>query len=227
MQGWRDPENRGDRQPIGGVSGPAQEAEELLRRLDTGSRTAAVRLAILASRSDGGPILDRVAVAAAGGSEAARALLVELTLTNDLAGPAIDRVLPPGMPSDDVTQEVLVQVSRSIDGFRGDARYSTWLYALARNVALAHLRRGKPVSDPLGPDDQLAVPGRRMSSVVSERKAIREAIESLPDQYRRIVHLRDIDGLSYAEIAEAVGLEVSTVRSRLARGRAMLTTKLN
>lgn len=208
---------------------PLDEVAELLTRLDLGSRAAGARLAELAG-PNGGPgridTIDRIAVAAAGGSPYALELLVEVTLANDLAGPALSRVLPPGTQTDDVVQEVLVALSRSIHRFRADARYTTWLYALARNVAVSNVRRRR-TADPLATDDDLAEPGRRrLSSEVSERDTVRRAIAALPDRFRHIVYRRDIDGLSYAEIAAELGLEVTTVRSRLARGRAMLTGQL-
>ena len=209
------------------VTGDAvnDEVTELLGRLQFGSRAAATRLAILATREDGATTLDRIALAAADGSAYGLELLVELTLTNSLAGPALGRVLPSDSAAEDVTQEVLVAVSRSIHRFRGESRYTTWLYALARNVAISHLRRAKQ-TERLATDHNVDESGRRLSSEVAERSAIHTAIDSLPEQYRRIVFLRDIGGLSYAEIATDVGLEVSTVRSRLARGRAILTTRL-
>jgi len=65
-----------------------------------------------------------------------------------------------------------------------------------------------------------------MSSLVVERDALRDAIAELPEKYRDTIVMRDVQGLSYAEIAERQGLEISTVRTRLHRGRAMLAIKL-
>lgn len=217
--------------------------EELIGQLEGGSTIAHERLLALAARPmssppDSGPgpasqsdpspsmILDRIAASAAAGSAPSLTLLIGLISANDLAGPAIRRLATDAPVVEDIEQEVLLAVSRSIDRFRGEAKFTTWLYALTRNVGVSHLRRLRPTV-PLTENDRLHDGAdRRLSSVVARREALRRAMETLPPQLRDAVVLRDIEGLSYAEIAERQGLEVSTVRSRLSRGRAMLAPRV-
>lgn len=179
---------------------------------------------------DRSEVLDRVARSAAAGSPYALELLLAFVTELDLTGPAVSRVVG-GIPAlrDDVEQEVLVAVARSIHRFRSEARFTTWLYRVAHDVAVTQARRLRPTAE-LGPDQPGDWPGggheRRLSSLVAERAVVEAAIESLPPRFRIAVRLRDLEGLSYAEIAEQLGLEVNTVRSRLFRGRALLARHL-
>lgn len=215
----------------------ASPLNELIAQLEVGSTTAHERLAAMVgprvadaravSPADPTPsmVLDRIAGSAAAGSSYSLTLLIGLITANDLAGPAIRRLATNAAVIEDIEQEVLLAVSRSIDRFRGDAKFTTWLYALTRNVAVSHLRRLRPTS-PLAEADRLDDGSpRRLSSVIAQREMLRKAMDSLPPQLRDAVVLRDIEGLSYAEIAERQGLEISTVRSRLSRGRAMLALR--
>lgn len=216
-----------------GTGGTAIVAD-LIHQLEAGSGVAATRLRALArqagrdDRAERASVLDRVAASAAAGSPWSLELLVALVVELDLAGAALTRVAgnQPAPVVDDIRQEVLVAVARSIHRYRGDARFTTWLYTVASNVAVSHLRRIRPTVE-LGPEAVLSDGARRrMSSVVSERDLVWEAIRSLPPQYRTTVQLRDIEGLSYAEIAERQGVEINTVRSRLARGRALMARRM-
>lgn len=207
--------------------------EELIAQLEAGSGVAASRLGILAQEADRldrrhqrAAVLDRIAASAAGGSPYALELLVALVVSLDLAGPAISRVIGDTSHGDDVRQEVLVALTRSIHRYRGDARFTTWLYAVASNTAVSHLRRLRPTVELAAADVLGDGAERRMSSVVAERDLVREAIASLPVPFRTTVHLRDIEGLSYAEIADRQGVEINTVRSRLARGRALMARRM-
>lgn len=207
--------------------------DELLEQLDAGSVVAGDRLAALAAsdtpnpRVDPADVLDRIAMAAAAGSAPAMELLLGLIVEFELAVPAIKRLIQSPVAAEDIEQDVLLTVTGSIHGFRGDARFTTWLYSLARNVTVGHLRRTRTgqalAADDLLHDNQ----PRRMSSQVTQRHVVRQAIESLPPRLRQTVFLRDIEGLSYDEIAKRQGLELNTVRSRLSRGRAMLAARLS
>ena len=170
-------------------------------------------------------VIDRVARSAAGGSSYGLETLIDVVMSADLAGPALSRVLPKSVQPEDVTQDVLVALTSSIHRFRGEARFTTWFYTLARNVAISHLRRHHRPGDHLRGDEPVQS-RRRLSSVVSERTVVQAAVATLPPKLQDVVRLRDLEGLSYAEIAERTGLEKTTVRSRLARGRAMLSTRL-
>ncbi len=200
----------------------------LLGQLETGSATAENRLATMYTTvddDDSGKVLDGLARSAANGSPYALELLLGLMTEHRLAATAISRHINSAALVEEVEQEVLIAVSRSIHRYRGDARFTTWLYALARNTAVSELRRQRPTStiddESLGPDD-----ARRLSSLVVERDRVREAVFALPPVFRETVFLRDIERLSYSEIAERQGLAINTVRSRLSRGRALLAAQL-
>lgn len=126
---------------------------------------------------------------------------------------------------DDVYQEVLIAVSRSIHRYRGESKFTTWLFSLARNVAVNELRRTRSV---VSIDSELESDGeaQRFSSRAADRQLIEEAILDLPTIFRETVYLRDVQRLTYEEIAHRQGLAVNTVRSRLSRGRALLSAQL-
>lgn len=227
--------------------------DELIAQLETGSNVAENRLAALVEASlstdtgrsgvlgddTGEPVtevgssspLDRIAASAAAGSPYSLELLIGLIVGHRLAAPAIARVVSSASIAEEIEQEVLLAVARSIHRFRGESKFTTWLFALTRNVAVSHMRKLKPTSELMADDvlggTVLGADGpRRMSSLVTERDAVRDAVDSLPDAFRQTVLLRDIEGLSYAEIAERQGLTINTVRSRLSRGRALLAARL-
>jgi RNA polymerase sigma-70 factor, ECF subfamily len=144
--------------------------------------------------------------------------------------------------ANDLAQEVFVKAYRAIDRFRGEAKFSTWLYALAANACRSRLRRlrrisffeVKPLDDAGEPDGAPAVPepvdpgdlpGKSLER--SElQAALGRLVAELPEEFRTVVVMRDMQGLSYEEIAAALGCSDGTVKSRLARGRARLRDKL-
>lgn len=133
----------------------------------------------------------------------------------------------------DMTQEAFFRAYNSIGSFRGDCRFSVWLYRLTTNVCLDFLRsesRKAHVSLTFSEDDnekELEIPDDRFSpqSEVERaelRDAVRRGIKLLPVDYRAILLLREIDGLSYDEIGKALELEAGTVKSRIFRARKKL-----
>jgi RNA polymerase sigma-70 factor (ECF subfamily) len=143
----------------------------------------------------------------------------------------------------DLTQETFLSAFRHIGTFRGDADLKTWLYRIAVNQARNRWRwwrrRRKDVTvsldeplrnreDSFGASlsDQHA-PNPENAALEREREAaIRAALKTMGRSYREIVILRDLEGLSYDEIAAALGIGMGTVKSRLARGRLELRRKL-
>lgn len=142
----------------------------------------------------------------------------------------------------DLTQETFVAAFRSISEFKGSSTAYTWLYRIAINKCKNKFREterrktyeGPSLEDGLGCDESLVFgdvaatdqhPGLEL-----ERKELRDKIETaisqLPPDYRIIAVLRDIQGLSYQDIADAADLSVDVVRTRLARARGMLRQKL-
>lgn len=152
------------------------------------------------------------------------------------------RLLGDAEEARDVAQEAFLKAYRHIGTFRGDSGLKTWLYRLTVNQASNHRRWWRrrrrqetvsldashgEMSATLG--DQIASDGRSPEQVALGRERQRlllAALESLKHDYRVAVVLRDIEELSYEEIAETVGVPVGTVKSRIARGRDELRKRL-
>ena len=118
---------------------------------------------------------------------------------------------------------------RGLPRFDGRAAFSTWSYRVATNACLDELRRRRRRPDPgLPDDDALAVtdPGVAIDDVVVGELTVDAALQALPLDFRAAVVLRDVCALDYAEIAEVLGVPPGTVRSRIARGRALLANRL-
>lgn len=124
--------------------------------------------------------------------------------------------------ADDVVQDVLVSAHRGLRSFRGEALFSTWLHRIALNACYRALRERSNVAFDEIPE--LAAPDDPAHA--GETAALRErlawAMGRLPRDQREAVALRELSGLEYAEIAEILGVELGTVKSRIARGRAAL-----
>ncbi|MCL2004024.1 MAG: RNA polymerase sigma factor [Oscillospiraceae bacterium] len=135
-----------------------------------------------------------------------------------------------GDPDDafDLSQEVFLKAWRGLEGFRGDSETGTWLYRLTVNACTDFLRKkARRGADVSLDETDLPLPDTRFEpSVALERKelalALEDALTRLTPEHRRIVVLRETAGLSYGEIAELLGIEEGTVKSRLARARLSL-----
>lgn len=138
----------------------------------------------------------------------------------------------------DICQEVWLTVWRELPKFRGDARFSTWLHAIATRRALDHLRKRRrwydrflpfdsadetveSVPEPLTADDARAEADR--TELATE---LQHRVDALPPKLRAVLALREIQGLSYDEIAHAIGIPTGTVMSRLYHARRLLAQKL-
>ncbi len=156
----------------------------------------------------------------------ARVYRLACRLTSDTAAP-------------DVLQETFLQVYRHLPSFRGESQFGTWLYRIASNAALMHRRASaRRPAEPLDVflprfDDQgrhLATPAElQVASCADElldqqflAEKAREAIARLPDLYRDAFVLRDLEEMSTAAVAHALGVEAATVRQRVHRARLML-----
>lgn len=136
--------------------------------------------------------------------------------------------------SQDIVQEVFLQVYRSIADFRGDASLITWLQHItvnrclnwkrrwARRFKWMHISTDDPDAPPdVEPESDLPSPEARVSNAQT-RQQIDSALRKLPEQARTIFVLRELEGLSYEEIADATGIKLGTVRSRLFHARKRL-----
>lgn len=133
----------------------------------------------------------------------------------------------------DATQEALIAIVKGLPRFDGRAKFTTWAYRVATNACLDELRRRGRRPDPGLPEYETADlrplgsanPGDP-ADAATIRVDVDRGLAELPEEFRTAVVLRDVAGLDYAEIAEALDLAPGTVRSRIARGRARLVAVL-
>jgi RNA polymerase sigma-70 factor (ECF subfamily) len=141
------------------------------------------------------------------------------------------RMLGNAAEAEDVAQEAFLRAYRGIAEFRGDSALATWLYAIVSRLALNRLGAGERRVIRQG-EEALAfvADGQSGPAAAAEQSelqgALHRAIAELPDERRAAIVLRDIEGLSYEEIARALELPVGTVRSRIHRARMDLKAKL-
>lgn len=150
------------------------------------------------------------------------------------------RMVNSDFDAEDITQEVLLQVVRKLDEFRGDSAFATWLHRVTVNAALAHRRRLavreehglRKTVDVYGEDEpatsshgQLVTPDNQMLNSEA-RQLIDDAIEALPPAYRSVFVLSDVEEVPNADIADRLGMTLPAVKSRLHRARAMLREAL-
>lgn len=143
-------------------------------------------------------------------------------------------ILGPDRESEDIAQEVFIQIYKSLGGFRRESAFSTWAYSLTRNVCLRHLRdRGREaglfsrIDDDGGhelPDTAPSVEAVFESAESGE--AVRAAVGGLSPQHRSVIFLSCWEHFSYEEIAAALDIPVGTVRSRIHNAMAALAIRL-
>jgi RNA polymerase sigma-70 factor (ECF subfamily) len=128
--------------------------------------------------------------------------------------------------AEEVTQQVFLRLFQSIDSFAGRSRFSTWLYRLAANEALQYLRRKRSRPKlPLLSEPVDKAPAR--TSRIDEREMLEYALSTLDPDLRAIFLLREVEGLSYYDIALALDIAEGTVASRLNRARRLLREALD
>lgn len=136
----------------------------------------------------------------------------------------------------DAAQDAFLRAYKGLKDFRGESRFSTWLYKLTGSAAVDLLRRRKdgslvPLYNGEGEAD-FDIPDERFQPETElEKKELRENVQQalalLPEDYRRILTLRELGGLSYEELGDTLGLETGTVKSRLSRARQRLCALLS
>jgi RNA polymerase sigma-70 factor (ECF subfamily) len=154
------------------------------------------------------------------------------------------RMLGNDADAEDVTQDVLLQVVRKLDTFRGESAFPTWLHRVTVNAALAHRRKranrqahqsGEPLDAVLDDGDGHPHPGSLRPWSISPdqpvldaetHELIEQAIGKLPETYRDVYVLADVEGMPNADIAEMLGMSVAAVKSRLHRGRLLMRDAL-
>ena len=138
----------------------------------------------------------------------------------------------------DLAQEAFIKAYRALPNFRGDSAFYTWLYRIAINTAKNHIvaQGRRPPQDDVEASEAeyYEGPSALKDSATPERMALRDemqqvifaAIEALPDDLRTAITLRELEGMSYEEIAEAMECPIGTVRSRIFRAREAVDKKL-
>ncbi|HKP36371.1 MAG TPA: sigma-70 family RNA polymerase sigma factor [Pyrinomonadaceae bacterium] len=136
----------------------------------------------------------------------------------------------------DLTQEVFIKVYNSLGRYRSEFKFSTWIYKIAHNAAIDHLRRNSAREQTLSNGDggersEVVIESRRMTpEQESERNErcseIETVVQLLPHAYRELIVLRHSHDLSYDEIAEVTGLPLGTVKNRLFRAREAMREQL-
>lgn len=136
--------------------------------------------------------------------------------------------------ADDLAQEVFIKAYQSLPKFRAEAEFGTWIYRIAVNHIKDHLRktaRRKEISldevgeGPIAVADSVA-DGELRREEEERRREVFRILETLPPKYRLILTLRDVQGMSYEDVASALGIAPGTVDSRLHRARKMLRKKM-
>lgn len=152
------------------------------------------------------------------------------------------RILGNTHEAEDIVQETFLRVYTNLNGFDPSQKFSTWIYRIGTNLCIDHLRKRKrkknmsldanlydsdkadgydimPTGDEELPENQL---------VLSEtRRQVRDAIDQMPEQYKSIVILRYLHDMSLQEISEVLDMPVTTIKTRLHRGREYLRGKIN
>ncbi len=169
--------------------------------------------------------------AALGGDKEAFGRLVERY--QDRVFNTLVRVLGSRDDARDIVQDAFVQAFVKLDSFRGDAKFYTWLYRIAMNLALSHRRRRRPTEsldatkDNVGEEPVAQQPTAAQEMIERERaEQLQQALLELNDGHRQILVLRELEGFSYETISEILELPVGTVRSRLFRARIQLKEQL-
>ncbi|OIR16181.1 ECF RNA polymerase sigma-E factor [mine drainage metagenome] len=154
-------------------------------------------------------------------------------------GRLISRFVRNASEVEDVTQDAFIKAYRALPSFRGDSAFYTWLYRIGINTAKNHLvaqSRRAPTSTPFDADEaedfedaallhEVATPENElMSKQVVE--VVNSSLQELPDDLRTALTLREIEGLSYEEIAAVMDCPIGTVRSRIFRAREAIATNL-
>ena len=142
---------------------------------------------------------------------------------------------------EDIAQETFIRAYRALAQFRGDAQFYTWLYRIAVNTAkksLMDLKRNPTVSensfksdddDETSPVENELTTSETPDAVLASKEIaqiINSALEALPEELRQAITLREIEGLSYEEISEAMNCPIGTVRSRIFRAREAISQKV-
>jgi RNA polymerase sigma-70 factor (ECF subfamily) len=137
------------------------------------------------------------------------------------------RTLRDAEEAKDATQEAFFKAFRALRTFRPGAKFSTWIFSIAYHACCDRLQRRKRFSDAELPDRADAAPGpETMAERQDEARALRAAIDDLPEKYRAVITLYHLQGRQYDEIADVLGLPMGTVKTHLFRAKDLLRRRL-
>ncbi|MGS0742029.1 RNA polymerase sigma factor RpoE [Glaciimonas sp. GG7] len=151
----------------------------------------------------------------------------------------VSRLVRDQAEAEDVVQEAFIKAYRALPQFRGDSAFYTWLYRIGINTAKNYLvtqgRRAPTSTESNSEEAETFDDGQQLRDINTPEsllatkqiaQTVNVAMETLPDELRTAITLREIEGLSYDEIAEAMGCPIGTVRSRIFRAREAIAEKL-
>ena len=142
------------------------------------------------------------------------------------------RILGNAEDAADATQDTLLSVVRKLEGFRGDAAFTTWVHRIAMNVCYDHLRRAQRrpvlhrVLDEELPAHEAGPPVPDHADAVADAHLVASALAQVPEDFRVAIVLADMQDLPYEEIAKVLDLPIGTVKSRVHRGRVAFARAL-
>ncbi len=148
---------------------------------------------------------------------------------------AIYRILGSEDDARDLCQEAFLKAYRALPGFKGEARFSSWLYQIALNLCRDRMRRRKGKVFLSFDDPQVTEPVNRPANTPSAldlveaadlSRTVANAVATLPDEQRQIIVLKEYEGMTFLEISEILGVPLSTVKTRLYRGLVHLRERL-
>jgi RNA polymerase sigma-70 factor (ECF subfamily) len=135
--------------------------------------------------------------------------------------------------SAELLQDAMIRAYRGLHSYQGDSSFYTWLYRIAMNVVFSDRRKRRlrlVPTESLGEIDRILPPDRQSPSrgmeLDEQRTLIQQALAEVPEPYRAVLVLKDIEGLKYEEIGEILDIPVGTVRSRLHRARSDMRDRL-
>lgn len=153
-------------------------------------------------------------------------------------GRLLSRMVRDAAEVEDITQETFIKAYRALPGFRGESAFYTWLYRIGVNTAKNYLvgrKRQATSSDVLAEDAENYEEGDLLRDVATPdaelqtkqiAQAVNSAVEALPDELRVAITLREIEGMSYEEIAQMMDCPIGTVRSRIFRAREAIAERI-
>ncbi len=136
------------------------------------------------------------------------------------------KILRNPQDAQDARQDAMLSIARKISTYKGRTDFGGWVYRVATNASIDLHRRAYRREEATDRFSHIRSADSTTSVIVRTRMDVELALDQLPDEYREAVVLRDIGDLEYAEIAQILDVPVGTVRSRIARGREMLTRAL-